>query len=118
MTRRFIVLSTFWMVNVDADFDKTNKGKSIAFNKFKWRVPIRSIISASLAWAEDRITVAFMTDQRLQNDIIASQAGGKRIKKDQRKLQFTDMESAKEFLFHVIRLKHQETKTILPVQGI
>lgn len=69
----------------------------------KWRVPIESIQSATLTMTEDRVTITFMTDKKQQNDILV-RFGGKRINKDKRKLQFPDVNTARDYLFHIKRL--------------
>jgi hypothetical protein len=52
---------------------------------------------------DDRITITLMTDKKKQNDMLVAH-GGKRINKDKRKLQFPDVKTARDFLFHIKRL--------------
>lgn len=86
MQRRFMVLTQIWMFNVDADL-YNKKTMMPEFKKMKWKVPLESIITATLSMTDDRVTITLFTDKRKQNDILV-QHGGKRINKDKRKLQF------------------------------
>lgn len=101
--RRFIVLSTKWMYNAEAEFDK--KTKQIVFKKMKWKTPIEVIIQVILSMTDDRITLTLMTDLDKQNEVLV-QNGFKKIKKNKRKLQFPDVITARDFLFHIKRIYH------------
>lgn len=102
MQRRFMVLTQLWMFNVDADLYNKKTGMP-EFKKMKWKVPLESIITATLSMTDDRVTITLYTDKRKQNDMLVAH-GGKRINKDKRKLQFSDAISARDFLYNVIRL--------------
>lgn len=99
-----MVLTQIWMFNVDADL-YNKKTSEPEFKKMKWKVPLESIHSASLSMTDDRVTITLFTEKKKQNDILV-QYGGKRINKDKRKLQFSDVTSARDFLYNVIRLNY------------
>ena len=92
-----------WMFNAEAEFDK--KTKQIVFKKMKWKSPLESITQVILSMTDDRITLTLMADLDRQNALLVAN-GFKKIKKNKRKLQFPDINTARDFLFHIKRIYH------------
>ena len=96
-----MVLTFKWMFNVDADFVKKTKG--VKFESVQWKHPIEAITKITLNKNENRITLGISFDHDLQNGILFKDTG-KKIKKFERKLEFNDDVTAREFLYQLIRL--------------
>ncbi len=93
--RRFQVLTTYWLHNVEADFDK--KTKTVVFKKAKWKLPIDSIETIELSVADNNVVLNMLVNKKKMNDT---------LNKEKRKLMFKDVDSARSFLYHTQRLSY------------
>jgi hypothetical protein len=100
---RFIVLTTKWIINIKAAFDKV-LGK-VKYEKLKWQIPAASLVKLKLEKSADKFNVRIITDLDKQNNLL-SQAGMKKIKKNERKFQFSDITPCRDFVFHLKRIYH------------
>jgi hypothetical protein len=103
LQRRFMVLTKKWMFNVDCDFHK--KTKKLEFKEMKWRHPIEAITKVIISRTDSRLTLTIFFDPDVQNLCLVME-GHKKIKKFERKLEFRDDTSARDFLFNVVRMQH------------
>ena len=91
-----MVLTQKWMFNVEAEFDK--KTKCPTFKSENWQHPISAIHTIELTKNENRLVLVILFDHEYQNMLLVSE-GHKKIKKFERKLEFTDEITAREFLY-------------------
>jgi hypothetical protein len=98
---RFIVLTLKWMINADAGFVDA-PCKDFQFKKFLWRAPLAALRSVDLIQDGDLLTVKMKFDVNMTTRILAD-AGYKTDKtakiKEKRKLLFSDMLTAQNFVF-------------------
>ena len=66
MQRRFIVLSTKWMYNCDAQFGKEG-AKELRFKKTKWKSPIEALVKITLSKKNNRVVITLDFDFNKQN---------------------------------------------------
>lgn len=57
---RFIILTTKWMINAKASFDKLSG--NIKFEKLKWKVPVMALVKLQLKQAKEKVEVIIFTD--------------------------------------------------------
>ena len=64
---RFIVLTSIWMINAKASFEKTG---SIKFEKLKWKLPAEAVIKVHLKQNIDKFNVVIFSDLDRQNKVL------------------------------------------------
>lgn len=110
---RFIVLTLKWMINADAGFVDA-ACKDFQFKKFLWRAPLAALRTVDLTPDGDILVVKMKFDVNLTTRILAD-AGYKTDKtakiKEKRKLLFSDMLTAQNFVYQLKRLSHLLTNT-------
>lgn len=100
---RFIVLTTRWVINAKAAFDKVSG--NIKFEKMKWKIPASALIKVKIEKQADKFNVKIFTDLEKQNHVLLEN-GLKKIKKVERKFQFSDITPCRDFIFHLKRIHH------------
>ena len=100
---RFIILTTRWVINVKASFDKILG--SVKFEKLKWKIPAASLTMVKIEKSADKFNVKIITDLNKQNQLL-SDNGLKKIKKNERKFTFSDITPCRDFIFHLKRIYH------------
>lgn len=100
---RFIILTTRWVSNAKASFDKLSG--SVKFEKLKWKIPAAALLKVKLEKQADKFNVKIFLDLEKQNQILVEH-GLKKIKKNERKFQFSDITPCRDFIFHLKRVHH------------
>jgi hypothetical protein len=62
---RFIVLTTRWVINAKAAFDKVSG--QIKFEKMKWKIPASSLTKVKIEKQADKFNIKIFTDLEKQN---------------------------------------------------
>jgi len=86
MQRRFIVLSTKWMYNSDAQFEKSGQ-RQLKFKKTKWKSALEAIKKITLSTKNNRVIITLDFDLEVQNKILVEHNEPK-IKNNNRNLTF------------------------------
>ena len=101
------------MINADAGFNDP-QCKEFQFKKFLWRAPLAALRSVDLTPEGEMLTVKMKFDITKQAEVLnnAGYPTDKKAKlKEKRKLQFSDMQTAQNFVYQLKRLSHLLTNT-------
>ena len=98
-----MVLTKKWMFNVEGDFNK--KTCEVEYKEMKWRHPIEAITKIEISRTEGRLSLTIYFDPDVQNLVLVME-GHKKLKTFDRKIEFRDDLSARDFLFNLKRLQH------------
>ena len=106
--RRFLVLTTHNMVNVEADFN--NECTEANFKKMKWKVPLAALKAMQIEEKRkegEMMRLKLYFDLPEMNRILRENYGAtKDQKKDKRTIKFVDLNTLRDFVFHLKRLYH------------
>ena len=91
------------MINAKASFDKLSG--NIKFEKLKWKLPVSALLRVKIEKASDKFNVKIFTDLEIQNKVLV-ESNLKKIKKTERKFQFSDITPCSDFIFHLKRVHH------------
>ena len=100
---RFMLLTTRWVINIVASFDKLRG--NIKYEELKWKIPAASLVKVKIEKSADKFKVKMTTDLEMQNKILVEN-GLKKIKKNERKFTFSDITPCRDFIFHLKRIYH------------
>ncbi|CDW87089.1 UNKNOWN [Stylonychia lemnae] len=100
---RFIMLTSFWMINAKASFDKTNG--EVKFEKMKWKIPIEAVIRVQIKESQQKYNVKIYSEFERQNKVLVEN-NLKKIKKTERDFTFNDITTCRDFIFHLKRIYH------------
>ena len=100
---RFVIFTNIWMINAKASFDKVT-GR-IEFEKLKWRAPISSLKSVTIKEVGGKLNIIMITDLEKQNQKL-TEYNYKKVKKVERKFNFNDLTTFRDFIFHLKRIYH------------
>ena len=100
---RFVVITNIWMINAKATFDKIT-GK-IQFEKLKWRLPINALKTVQVKEIGGKFNVVLINDLDKQNQKL-TEYNYKKVKKVERKFNFNDITTCRDFIFHLKRIYH------------
>eukprot|EP00347_Sterkiella_histriomuscorum_P002095 403369493 len=100
---RFILLTSFWMINAKASFEKN--GGQVKFEKTKWKIPVEAVIKVQIQGNQEKFNVNIFSDFERQNKVLIEN-GQKKMKKTERKFTFNDITTCRDFIFHIKRIYH------------
>ena len=110
---RFIVLTLKWMINADAGFTDT-RCKEFHFKKFLWRAPLAALRQVDIDKEGEMISLKMKFDLDMQTKILTDygfKVDKKAKIKEKRKLLFSDLHTAQNFVYQLARLSHFLTNT-------
>ena len=104
------MLSNNFMINVEADFDKTCE--KVEFKALKWKVPLAALNKMQIEASGDYFKLTVFFDLPELNAIMAEYGSEKKQKKDKRALKFVDRGTLRDFVFHLKRLHHLHRRSL------
>lgn len=98
------MLSNYFMINVEADFnDNCTEAK---FKAIKWKVPLAALQALQIEENGPQLKLVVFFDLAELNQIMAQFGSKKPQKKNKRALKFVDRVTLRDFVFHLKRLYH------------
>ena len=103
------MLTTKFLANVDADF-ADDECKSVNFKSIQWKYPLEALKAMQIQSEkkkDEHIRLDVYFDLEEANRILKDDYGSNtKLKKDMYKIKFVDLNTLRDFVFHLKRLYH------------